>query len=178
MGHEQLGDFIRRERRKMVNYVRNLVDSAAEMDAEDFVQEVLLSVMERTDPELPLEHLAAYIYRSLRNRVIDFFRVRKPNVTIEARVGEEGEELKAILRDLGPDPLTSIRQQETEAAVYQALQQLKPIERAVIVANEFEGIPYRELGEEWEMPVNTLISHKARGLEKLKHHLMHMKKEE
>jgi RNA polymerase sigma factor (sigma-70 family) len=178
MLQSRLGELIGREYRQMVNYVRGLVHSAAEMDAEDFVQEVLVSILERADPELPLENLAAYVYRSLRNRVIDFFRVRKFNLTLEGPVGNESGGLQAVLRDLHPDALARLDKQEMEKELYQALQVLKPLEQDVIVANELEGIGFKELSQRWDMPVNTLLSHKARGMEKLKKKLLQNTKEE
>jgi len=138
----------------------------------------LVSILERADPELPLENLAAYVYRSLRNRVIDFFRVRKPNVTLEAPAGSEGEGLKAVLRDLHPDALMRLDTREMEAELYRALQTLKPVERDVIVANELEGVGFKELAQVWDLPVNTLLSHKARGMDKLKKNLLKSTKEE
>jgi RNA polymerase sigma factor (sigma-70 family) len=178
MQHSQLGELIGREYQKMVNYVRGLVASAAEMDAEDFVQDVLVSILERADPELPLENLAAYVYRSLRNRVIDFFRVRKQHVTLEGSAEGETGGLKAVLHDLNPDALKRLDTREMEEQLYQALQTLKPVERDVIVANELEGIGFKEMSQGWDLPVNTLLSHKARGMDKLKKNLLKSTKEE
>jgi RNA polymerase sigma factor (sigma-70 family) len=177
MEHEQLGTLIRREYRRMVNYIRARVHSVSEMDAEDFVQDVLVSVLERADPALPLENLAAYVYRSLRNRVIDFFRTRKPNVTLEGRPGEEEEGLKAVLKDVNPDSLARLGAQEMEAALYRALQSLKPMEQDVIMAHALEGASFKELSEAWEVPVNTLLSHKARGMARLKEYFLKNEKE-
>jgi RNA polymerase sigma factor (sigma-70 family) len=178
MQRNQLGELIGREYRKMVNYVRGLVATAAEMDAEDFVQDVLLSILEKADPELPLENLAAYVYRSLRNRVVDFFRSRRPHVTLEAPPGSDGGGLQAVLHDLHPDALKRLAAAEMEAELYRALEALKPVERGVIVANELEGVSFKALSRDWDMPVNTLLSHKARGMEKLRKNLHEHTKEE
>jgi RNA polymerase sigma factor (sigma-70 family) len=168
MSNDRLGELVRREYRKMVNYIRARVSSVAEMDAEDFVQEVLVSVLESADPTLPLENLAAYVYRALRNRVIDFFRVRKPKLSLDAPMGEEDNGLLGILKDMRPDALARMSHHETETELYAVLQKLKPIEREVIMAHALEGVSFKELAETWEMPLNTLLSHKSRGMAKVK----------
>ncbi len=177
MPHERIGEMVKAEYRKMVSFVRRWMDSAAEMDAEDVVQDVLASLLERTDPTLPLENLAAYAYRSLRNRVTDFFRTRKTLIPLD--VQEEGEHgWPMLLHDLQPDALKRLSEKDVERQLYRAMQTLKPIEQDVIMANELEGVSFRELSEAWEIPLNTLLSHKARGLEKLKNHLQAQTKEE
>ncbi len=173
---EKQNEWIRQEYRKLVNYVRGLVGTVAEMDAEDFVQDVLVRLTELANPALPLEHLAAYVYRALRNRVIDFFRVRKKNVALAD--GEAWGGLYAVLQDHRANALDQMDGHDMESHLYKALQQLKPVERAVIVANELEGLGFRELSRLWAIPVNTLLSHKARALKKLKRELGSLDKEE
>lgn len=88
--------FVKGERQKLVNYVRSLVRDTADMDAEDVVQDVLLRILERTDMTTP-ENLAAYIYRSLRNRVIDNMRTRKPTMSLDAEIDNHGARLIDLL---------------------------------------------------------------------------------
>ena len=65
---------------RLVRYVRRLIDDTAEKDGEDIVQDVALSLLARTDVLVPIESLSAYVYQSLRNRVIDSLRSRRPFV--------------------------------------------------------------------------------------------------
>jgi RNA polymerase sigma factor (sigma-70 family) len=172
MEQARLGELIQQEYKKMVNYVRSQVNSASEMDAEDFVQDVLARMLEQADPALPLKNLAGYVYRALRNRVIDYYRTRKKQVALEAAESGETPGLQDILREARPDALAALDAQEMEGVLYRALEQLKPIERNVVVAHELEGIGFKELAQSWDMPVNTLISHKARGLANLRNQLI------
>ena len=80
---------IEEERPTFVRYVRSLLRNRSDLDAEDVVQDVLLSVLER--PDLPAaEYIAGYIFRSLRNRIIDLSRTRREMVSLnsEQRGGE------------------------------------------------------------------------------------------
>ena len=73
----KLAQFLRTERAALVGYVRRRIDDAGDQDAEDIVQDVIVSLFDRADPTIPIQNLASFIYRALRNRIIDRFRKRK-----------------------------------------------------------------------------------------------------
>jgi len=60
--------FFAREHQKLSNYVRGLTTGTTNLDAEDIVQEVALNIFTRVDFNSPVENVAGYIYRALRNR--------------------------------------------------------------------------------------------------------------
>ena len=93
-------DVIARERKKLVRYVRSLLRETADMDTEDLFQDVLLKVLERVGSPVNIENTIAYIYRSLRNRVIDYRRTQKPAQSINAIIGENGESPIDLLQEL------------------------------------------------------------------------------
>lgn len=160
--------FMTSERQKLTSYVRGLIDESADMDAEDIVHDVLVKLLEKADPTVPMEYLAAYVYRSLRNRVIDRIRTRKPSVSLDGEPEDRGTRLIDLIVDDEPDPLQALRTREDSKELFAALEELGEMERRVIIAHEFEGTAYKDLSKEWNVPVNTLMSHKSRGLKKLK----------
>ena len=165
MSKGQIRSFFSEERHRLINYVRNLLWDGS-VDAEDVVHDVLLKILERADAPAP-DYLAAYTYRSLRNRVTDLARVRKAGVSID----DENESLVDILRAKGPTAVEQIMSEEGRVALFQALETLSDMERQVIIANEFEGQTFKSLSEAWDIPLNTLLSHKARAMKKLRNHL-------
>lgn len=167
--------FIKNERQKLVFYVRSLLRETAEMDAEDIVHDVVAKILERADVTASLEHLAAYVYRALRNRVIDSVRTRRSNLSLDAEAEESGVRLIDLLADIGPGALQILQAREGEAELFEALTGLTEMERRVVIAHEFEGRPFKELSIEWDIPQNTLLSHKARAMKKLKEHLLKSK---
>ena len=46
------------------------------------------------------------------------------------------------------------------------------MEEEVIIAHKLEGVPFKELSQIWEIPQNTLLSHKARAMNKLRKHFL------
>ncbi len=162
--------FIADERQKLIRYVRSLLRETAEMDAEDVVHDVMVSILERTDRPAP-DYLAAYIYRSLKNRVIDQIRTRKPALSLDSE-SDGGGKLVELLQDRNPNALEILQTQEGKEELFEALERLSEMEREVVVAHEFEGVPFKELSEIWNVPKNTLLSHKSRAMKKLRKHFL------
>ena len=84
----KFSEFFQKEYFRLVRYVRRLIDDAADRDAEDIVQDVMLSIFDKADVTIPIENLAAYVYRSLRNKVIDVFRKKKDVVSLSDVISE------------------------------------------------------------------------------------------
>ncbi len=171
MKDRDVRSFVQSERHRFISYVRSLLRETAEMDAEDVVHDVLLKILERADLPGP-ENVTAYIYRSLRNRVIDYTRTRKPALSLDAESDEGGGKLIDLLRDLKPDALEILQTQEGKAELFEALELLGEMEKEVIIAHELEGVPFKELSHLWNVPINTLLSHKSRAMKKLRKHFL------
>ena len=155
-----LADFLRHERQALVGYVRRRLDDAADQDAEDVVQDVIVGLFSRPDPDVPVENLGAYIYQALRNRIVDRFRRRK-----------ETSELADTLAAPGNDPQTETERAEMLDGIFEAMDELGAEEKAVILETEFEGKSFHRLAEEWDVPLGTLLARKSRALEKIRKRL-------
>jgi RNA polymerase sigma-70 factor (ECF subfamily) len=153
----KIADFFQREYRSMVRYVRSRIDDAADRDAEDIVQDVIVNIFDKADMTIPVEKLAAYVYQSLRNRIVDMFRKRKEMST-----------LWEVVQEAGQDVEKEAEKKEMLDQVFEAIGYLSEDERAVVIAHEFEERPFRELSDEWDVPVGTLLARKSRALQKIK----------
>jgi len=153
-------DFFRDKREAFIGYVRRRIDDAAEQEAEDIVQDVFLGLFDRADPTLPVQDLAAYVYKALKNKIIDRFRRRRETLPLLEDVP-----------DADDNPSLAYEKQETLEDVFAALESLSPDEKAVILETELQGRSFKELAGEWAVPVGTLLARKSRGLEKLRNKL-------
>ena len=167
MKDRDVRSIITSERRRFVQYVRSLVKETADIDAEDIVHDVFISILERSDLPAP-DYLAAYIFRSLKNRVIDHGRMRKPTTSLDAESGDSGGKLIDLLKDVRPNALEVLQTREGKEELFGALEELNDMEKEVIIAHELEGVPFKELSATWNVPLNTLLSHKSRAMKKLK----------
>lgn len=154
---ETLNNFVRQERRRLVGFVASLARDLATPDAEDVVQDVLIRLLERPERTEAVENLAAYVYQSLRNRVTD---LRRRPVQYEAGDGDE-------LSDDTQDLFAGLLKEERREQLFAALASLSDAERKVIVGHVMEGRTFRDMSEDWGIPIGTLLSHKSRALRKL-----------
>ena len=153
----RIGDFIQGEYRAMVGYVRNRIADEAERDAEDIVQDVIVNIFDRANPAYPIENLAAYIYRALRNKIVDVLRKRKKNV-----------ELFDILSDSEVRVEDAVEKEELLDLMFRHMDDLDEEEKAIILASEFQGWSFKELSRKWGIPQGTLMSRKKRALDKVR----------
>src|ERR1700721_4304446 len=67
---------LERDRPRLRSFIRKHVADTGE--AEDIVQEVFYELLEAYRLMKPVEHVTAWLFRVARNRMIDFFRKKKP----------------------------------------------------------------------------------------------------
>jgi RNA polymerase sigma factor (sigma-70 family) len=160
--------FFAEEGKKLRRYVQRRIRSIGEMDAEDIVSEVMLSVFVRTDVSGPIDSLAAYVYRSLHNKVVDYLREGSRTVSLEKTLDDDGElSMIGLLYDKAADVGSEADQHELKARLAKAIGMLEPKQRAVFVATELEGYSFKELSRRWNEPVGTLLSRKCRAVKSL-----------
>jgi RNA polymerase sigma factor (sigma-70 family) len=163
-------DFFRNERRRLIRYVRRWIDDTAERDGEDIVQDVMLSIFNRADVTIPIENLTAYVYQALRNRAIDFLRKKK--MMAVAVEDEMQPDTHLTLADLLPDSCfradSALDFKERRQRLLRAIESLSDHDKAIIIETEFEGRTFRELAEQWNVPIGTLLARKSRALKRIK----------
>jgi RNA polymerase sigma-70 factor (ECF subfamily) len=174
----KVDNFFRSEYQKLLNFVRkNLDDRFFGASPEDIVQDVALGLISRLDPDAQVENLSAYIYKAIKNRIIDSLKKKQRNVPIENfRDQKNGNYLLNNMTDETTEDekeYLSIEPRMLKAA----MAELRPDEQALIIATEFEQRSYEELSDEWEIPVGTLLSRKHRALSKLHKILLNTKHE-
>ena len=165
---KSLDVFFRNEYHKLVNFIRkNLDDRYYEASPEDIIQDVALGLIDRLDLDIQIGNLTGYIYRSVKNRIIDYQKKKQRNVPIEHFTDSKNENY--LLNTVTDETSAEEKDYENIAPekLREAISQLRPDEQAVIIATEFENQTYEELSSEWDVPLGTLLSRKHRALSKL-----------
>ena len=168
--------FISQEYKRLVNYVyMYLSDKFFSVSAEDIVQDVALNVYSKLDINAPVENLAGYFYRAVRNKIIDY--QRKPGFYVSIEDYNDEKDKNILLKKTSDDSaevdetgLEQLRKNNLRIA----FEKLKPDEKAIIIETEFEGNTFEELSERWDIPLGTLLSRKHRALNKLHQMLLEM----
>ncbi|MEM7657766.1 MAG: RNA polymerase sigma factor [Bacteroidota bacterium] len=164
--NELLSTWIRTYQAELTAFVHSRIGSAQE--AEDLLQEVWLQ-LSRTQARTPIQQPRAWLYRVLRNKIIDHYRKQSPEWLAELLPDEEeewaeGEWLEA--ESAGPDEYW-LRENFWEA-LYEALELLPEAQRMVFVKHELEGLTLREIAEQSEENLKTIISRKGYAVRQLR----------
>src|SRR5437763_3129687 len=78
---QRITQVVEREQSRLRNFIRRRVPDAR--DAEDILQEVFSALVEANRLLVPIEHVTGWLFRVARNRIIDLFRARRPEVSGE-----------------------------------------------------------------------------------------------
>jgi len=162
-----LDSFFKKEYKKLVNYVRkNMEARFYEASPEDIVQDVTLGLLGAIEVNTRIDNIAGYMYRAIKNKIIDTKKKKQLNISMENFTGKANENsLHSIPEET--DNENKVSAAIEPEALHEAIARLKPDEQAVIVATEFEGITFEELSATWNIPIGTLLSRKHRALAKL-----------
>jgi len=158
---------VERERGRLLAFIRRRIADAAE--AEDVLQETLYEFVAAQRLMQPIEQAGAWLLRVARNRIIDRLRRRARHGDGQGEAGAAAEE---SLTDLLPAATAGPEAQVMRAALLEeieaALAELPQEQRAVFVAQELEGVTFRELAARSGVSINTLIARKRYALAHLR----------
>ena len=161
--------FFTRDGEKLVRFVKSRAHRISEMDAEDIVADVMLSLVSRLETNGPVENIAAYAYRSVRNKIADYERSHAKETSLDGMADEDGElPLLSLIAADNEEPFAQEERAERMHRLTDAIGKLEPRQRAVLVATELRGKSFRELAEEWGEPIGTLLSRKSRAVKTLR----------
>ena len=158
----QLSQFIRDRKGALLHYIRSRV---SDYDAEDILQDAVTGMLASADLGA-VEEVSGYLYRSVRNRIVDRYRKRDRELPV---VDSEFSLFAETVTDVESGGVhEALEKKELRTALFSAIDSLAPHERAVWIATELEGHSYAELAELWEEPIGTLLSRKSRASAKLR----------
>ena len=168
--NQQLHTFFSDEYQHLKAYVHRQIENSADRDAEDIIQEVALSLFSRKNV-LPINNIAGFVYRAIRNKIIDTLRKKAKNIRVESSI-EQSLELSSSLEN--PSSELSYTD-EIHTELKKAIQSLKPHYKSIITAIDIEGYTYTEIAKETGIPIGTLMSRRHRALSILQQKLAQQK---
>jgi RNA polymerase sigma factor (sigma-70 family) len=147
------------ERRNLFDFIRRRVRT--EEDAEDILQDVLYQLVANHSVTEPIEKMTAWLFRVARNKIIDWYRKKKPEpLPRDSNNPGEPLNLEDILYDSSMNPERLFARSVVWSELSDALDELPEEQRDVFVMHELEGKSFKEIAQETGEPVNTLLSRK------------------
>lgn len=166
----QIAAAVVRERGRLLAFIRRRIDDAAE--AEDILQEALYELVVAERLAQPVEQIGAWLMRVARNRIIDRFRKKRPE-QLGLAAGDSDEEpvLEELLPAADGTPETAAMRALLLEEIEAALAELPREQREVFIAQELDGLTFRELAERSGVSINTLLSRKRYAVRQLRERL-------
>jgi RNA polymerase sigma-70 factor (ECF subfamily) len=155
---EAFETFYRQTERTLYAFILSIIKNHDE--ALDLLQDTYLKVRASAHLYKPMGKPMAWVFTIARNLTIS--RIRKQTKTDNGQVTE-------IENDLN---FSYISDPEDRLVLTTALEILNEEEREVILLHAISGFTHRELAENLDLPISTVLSKYHRGLKKLKKHLL------
>jgi RNA polymerase sigma-70 factor, ECF subfamily len=150
---EAFGVLVERYQRRVANVALAVVHN--QDDALELAQETFVRAYENLDKFESRSSFSTWLYRIAANLAIDFWRREGRHVVLR---GEDAEnELRRMPTERG-DSYKAASRSELSARLSNALEELTPEHRAVILLREVEGLSYDEISEVLQIPRGTVMS--------------------
>lgn len=168
-----------KEKKRLLSFIKRRVSD--QNDAEDILQDVFHQLIESFTPLQPIEKVSSWLFRVARNKIVDKYRKKKP-VSFSEYLPAGGEEeinidILALLKDSGDNP----EEQQFSNIIWEtlgnALEILPKEQSEVFIMHELEGKSFKEISEELNVSVNTLLSRKRYAVLFLRKELYDLYKE-
>ena len=145
-----LAQLVAEHHQAVYRYAYRLSGSAP--DAEDLTQQVFLTAQQKLGQLRHAERVRHWLFAILRNCFVKSCHKKRPVLA-----GDLAMSIEAIPADA--PPAEWIDQQQLQ----QALDELPPAYRVVLIMFYFEQCTYREIARELDLPIGTVMSRLARA---------------
>jgi RNA polymerase sigma-70 factor (ECF subfamily) len=165
--HSAFRALVERHQRRVFVIAMGLVHD--ENDARELVQDAFLRVYKGLGAFQGGSSFFTWLYRIVMNLAIDLMRKpgRRDLELQENHVVDEEAEFPLVSRIDGADPLDVIRRREIARRIQEALDELPPYHRGVILMREVEGMSYEEMARAMGVSKGTIMSRLYHARQKL-----------
>jgi RNA polymerase sigma-70 factor (ECF subfamily) len=118
-------------------------------EAQELTQEVFLHGMRKLTQLRDPQAFAGWLRQITVRMAINRLTRRGPLQKVESEVLESAEAA-------GANPVDALIQSERAAELYRALEQLKPVDRATLLAFYIRGRSLKQMSREFETPIGTI----------------------
>ncbi len=153
-------ELVQRYQRKVLAVAVGMVHNPE--DAMEIAQDSFVKAFQNLDRFKGESSFYTWLYRIVVNRAIDFQRRQRRHPTVAFEEGGVGDEVKegdtVWNNDASLDPFRRAQSQEIGERVAQAVDELTPDHKAVILLREVEGLSYEEISRVMQCSKGTVMS--------------------
>jgi RNA polymerase sigma factor (sigma-70 family) len=161
---------MRDERGRLFAFIRRRVGTDSQ--AEDILQDVLYQLLTSYNVTEPLEQMTGWLFTVARNKIIDWYRRRRPgDRSLDESLDGGPVTLADVIPAAAEAPDGRYDREVIADELAEALEELPEKQRQVFVWHEIEGRSFNEIQEMTGEPLNTLLSRKRYAVQFLRRQL-------
>lgn len=149
------------------------------VEADDIVQDAFVELASVYGLTKPIEHVAAWLTRVVRHRIIDRYRAKAREAalfesaggTALNSVGEPDRIIDGWMAPAGEGPEGIYLREQVIDELAAALEELPPEQREVFIAHEIDAKSFKELAAESGTGLSTLLGRKHAAVKYLRRRL-------
>jgi RNA polymerase sigma-70 factor (ECF subfamily) len=152
---------------KLYNVAHRILGEVA--DTEEVIQDVFWTAYRKAKTFRGNSQFSTWLYRLTINAALGRIRRSKKNKGVEyeeflPKFQEDGHHLVRPVVDWSDTLEETYAKQETQPLLKEALDQLKPIDKSVVVLSDLEGLPDKEIAAALEITISAVKTrlHRAR----------------
>jgi len=147
--------------------------------AEDLSQEAFIRAFNAISSYNPRYKFSSWIFKIANNHTIDHLRKKRlDTISIDgsphATTSDEATQTSVVVESMAETPEEYVEHRELGSLIEQAIGELRPEYRSVVLLRHVEGYSYDEIADILDLPLGTVKTylHRARG--ELKSLLAHL----
>ena len=145
---------VRRYQRRLTAFLGQLVGDLEV--ARELCQEAFIRAWSALDRFNPTYRFSTWLFRIGHNLAIDHLRRRRLKTVALYRTDHDGEEVELVVEDDTKDPLGHFENGELAASLRDAIDDLRPEYRELVLLRHFGGLSYQEIADLKDMPLGTV----------------------
>lgn len=155
---QALHALVERYQRRILGVVVALVRNPE--DAREVVQESFVRAFRSLDAFKGDSSFYTWLYRIAVNQAIDLQRRESKRTTVEYDETQPAGDAPLAFggKTRGEDPYDAVRNRELGAKIFEAIEDLTPDHRAVILLREIDGLSYEEISQVLGCSLGTVMS--------------------
>jgi RNA polymerase sigma-70 factor (ECF subfamily) len=155
---EAFDELVRRYEKQTYNLAYRL--SGNYDDASDVVVEAFVRAFQGLHTFRGDANFSTWLHRVVVNTFLDMRKRQKgrQHLSLEEQIELDGDSLTRQIEDTSPGPQELVEEKEREQVLQQAIAQLSPDRRILIVLYHFENLSYDEIAQMLNLPVGTVKS--------------------
>ncbi|UCE07423.1 MAG: RNA polymerase sigma factor [bacterium] len=155
-------------------FIRSKIRSLEE--SEYLLQDVYIQALSSLNVLEAVDNLTGWLYIVARNKIIDWYRKKRLSTVSINEPLENGLKFEDVLAEEMPDSMDDETRELVSQAIMDAVDELPEKQRYVFIQQVVEGRTFRELAQEIDEPLNTLIARKQYAIQFLQIRLQEIKK--